>query len=405
MAIDFRVSPVDFSVAGQAIAQGIQQAAALRQRRELIAQEQLKDFEKNYDTKKIRARDIPDFLMAFEKYKKIALEYSKLNKSNANAAKLAAAEEAKFRSMREMNDIYTNSATANDLLNQRNQYVKQLGQAKYSVPDEVADEIDILSTTPASQLDFKSFKNPYQIDLNPNVNDYNYAQKAFSGLKKGFAFDEVDSVDYQIGDKKVKVKKILKTEGTNPEEAINTARTVFQGNSKLKDAYNKEYENLKTGLSIPPNSGNPQLEYQRQASIQKLQNIQATAGNWVTPENLSPEIMLANSYNVFGRQVKGLQFDDNELKAELKLAGLKDKEFDNYMAQIKTAETKRHNLTTEGLSAERFGETKKQNEFRQDMTKAKFGETQKMNIFRMNKTSKGDRLQKVKEALGKKKTG
>jgi hypothetical protein len=307
--------------------------------------------------------------------------------------------------MREMNDIYTNSATANDLLNQRNQYVKQLGQAKYSVPDEVADEIDILSTTPASQLDFKSFKNPYQIDLNPNVNDYNYAQKGFSGLQKGFTFDEVDSVDYEIGDKKVKVKKLLKTQGANPEEAINTARTIFQGNSKLKDEYNKQYENIKTGLSIPPNSGDPQLEYQRQASIQKLQNIQATAGNWVTPENLSPEIMLANSYNAFGRQVKGLEFDDNELKTELKLAGLEDKDFDNYMAQIKAAETKRHNLATEGLSAERFKETKKQNEFRQGMTKARFGETQKMNIFRMNKTSKGDRLQKVKEALGKKKTG
>ena len=396
---------VDLSGASEAIGNALQQAAALRQRREMIAQEQLKDFEKNYDTKKIRARDIPDFLMAFERYKKIALEYSKLNNSNANSAKLAAAEEAKFRSMREMNDIYTNSATANDLLNQRNQYIKQLGQAKYSVPDEVADEIDILSTTPASQLDFKSFKNPYQIDLNPNVNDYNYAQKGFSGLQKGFTFDEVDSVDYEIGDKKVKVKKLLKTQGANPEEAINTARTIFQGNSKLKDEYNKQYENIKTGLSIPPNSGDPQLEYQRQASIQKLQNIQATAGNWVTPENLSPEIMLANSYNAFGRQVKGLEFDDNELKTELKLAGLEDKDFDNYMAQIKAAETKRHNLATEGLSAERFKETKKQNEFRQGMTKARFGETQKMNIFRMNKTSKGDRLQKVKEALGKKKTG
>jgi hypothetical protein len=403
--VRYTPSFVNLSGASEAIGNALQQAAALRQRREMIAQEQLKDFEKNYDTKKIRARDIPDFLMAFERYKKIALEYSKLNNSNANSAKLAAAEEAKFRSMREMNDIYTNSATANDLLNQRNQYIKQLGQAKYSVPDEVADEIDILSTTPASQLDFKSFKNPYQIDLNPNVNDYNYAQKGFSGLQKGFTFDEVDSVDYEIGDKKVKVKKLLKTQGANPEEAINTARTIFQGNSKLKDEYNKQYENIKTGLSIPPNSGDPQLEYQRQASIQKLQNIQATAGNWVTPENLSPEIMLANSYNAFGRQVKGLEFDDNELKTELKLAGLEDKDFDNYMAQIKAAETKRHNLATEGLSAERFKETKKQNEFRQGMTKARFGETQKMNIFRMNKTSKGDRLQKVKEALGKKKTG
>jgi hypothetical protein len=403
--VRYTPSFVNLSGASEAIGNALQQAAALRQRREMIAQEQLKDFEKNYDTKKIRARDIPDFLMAFERYKKISLEYSKLNNSNANSAKLAAAEEAKFRSMREMNDIYTNSATANDLLNQRNQYIKQLGQAKYSVPDEVADEIDILSTTPASQLDFKSFKNPYQIDLNPNVNDYNYAQKGFSGLQKGFTFDEVDSVDYEIGDKKVKVKKLLKTQGANPEEAINTARTIFQGNSKLKDEYNKQYENIKTGLSIPPNSGDPQLEYQRQASIQKLQNIQATAGNWVTPENLSPEIMLANSYNAFGRQVKGLEFDDNELKTELKLAGLEDKDFDNYMAQIKAAETKRHNLATEGLSAERFKETKKQNEFRQGMTKARFGETQKMNIFRMNKTSKGDRLQKVKEALGKKKTG
>ncbi len=366
MAIDFRVQGVDLSGLGAGIAQGLQQASVNRQRRELIAQEQLKDFEKNYDTKKIRGRDIPEFLMAFEKYKKVALEYSKLNNSNANSAKLALAEEAKYRAMKDMNEIYTNSATANTLLEQRNQYVKQIGQAKYSVPDEVADEINVLTTTPASQLNFENFKNPYEIDLAPGVNDYQFAEKAFKNLKTGYEFDEDASQEYTINKKKVKVTRLAKYQGAKTEDAINTARTVFQGNSKLRDDYKKSYENLMAGLSIPPNSGNAQLEFQRQSAIANLENIQKTAGNWVNAQNLTPEIMLANSYNAFSRQLKGFQYDDAQLKNEFKLAGIKDKEIDNQLAQFKAEENVRHNLKTENLSAQRFEETQKMNKFRMD---------------------------------------
>lgn len=295
MAIDFRVAPVDFSAAGQAIAQGIQQAAMFRYRQDQIVQSQLEDFEKNYNTEKLRDQDLPVFTSAFQKYKEAALRYSRLNRGGAKPEEIAAASAIKDRTLNEINDIYSKSASANQLLKERSDYRKLMIQKGYTTTDDVNNEIMQLSTAPVTELDLKAFTSPYDKPIYANADDYKYLNASLATIKPNPIDVEDKSKTKKIkieGYGDVEIPYMTTVSGRNIKDVIALTESAMKGKPALGNTAVKEYNDFIQKLSIPDTETDPILASERELAKNKYQDIiNKTGGEYA----LTPALLLASN--------------------------------------------------------------------------------------------------------------
>jgi hypothetical protein len=321
MAIDFRVAPVDFSAAGQAIAQGIQQAAMFRYRQDQIVQSQLEDFEKNYNTEKLRDQDLPVFTSAFQKYKEAALRYSRLNRGGAKPEEIAAASAIKDRTLNEINDIYSKSASANQLLKERSDYRKLMIQKGYTTTDDVNNEIMQLSTAPVTELDLKAFTSPYDKPIYANADDYKYLNASLATIKPNPIDVEDKSKTKKIkieGYGDVEIPYMTTVSGRNIKDVIALTESAMKGKTALGNTAVKEYNDFIQKLSIPDTETDPILASERELAKNKYQDIiNKTGGEYA----LTPALLLASNTAALTRNTKDKGLDKkyfDMIQAELK---------------------------------------------------------------------------------------
>ena len=320
----YRPSFVDVSGLSEGIAQGAMQAAQIRQQTNLMVEQRLDDFEKNYNPSKLRAQDLPAFTTAFQNYKQSALKYSRLNRGGARPEELAVAKEVKDRTLNEMNDLYSKSSMANQFLAERNDYRKMMAQRGYETPEEVNAQIMKLSTSPANEIDFKSLASPYDIDLKPNTRDLAAVSTAFRNLQKSIEEDIEESQDFDVpGYGKAKVRVMAKYKKANIDDALNVARMQLT-NSRIANYIKDDYEELIQGFNLPDDVADPQLAIIKKKAVDKIQDIVSNTGIKLNSvEDITPELLLAHNMGGLSRQRVGYRTDKEELNAAFKSAGIK----------------------------------------------------------------------------------
>jgi hypothetical protein len=321
MAIDFRVAPVDFSAAGQAIAQGIQQAAMFRYRQDQIVQSQLEDFEKNYNTEKLRDQDLPVFTSAFQKYKEAALRYSRLNRGGAKPEEIAAASAIKDRTLNEINDIYSKSASANQLLKERSDYRKLMIQKGYTTTDDVNNEIMQLSTAPVTQLDLKAFTSPYDKPIYANADDYKYLYGSLKLAKPNPVDVEDKSRTKKIkieGYGEIEVPYMVSVSGSNVGDVLALTESALKYRPALGNSAVKDYNEFIQKLAIPETETDPVLASERELAKKKYQEIMDKTGGQYT---LTPAVLIASNTPALTKTTKDKGLDKkyfDMIQAELK---------------------------------------------------------------------------------------
>lgn len=373
----YKPSFVDITGMSTGIAQGLAQATQIKQQTESLVDSQLENFRKNFDPKKLRAQDLPDFTNAFETYKQSALKYSRLNRGGAKPAEIAVANEIKDRALNNMNELYSKSSMANQFLAERDKYRSVMTQRGFQVPEEVNDQILKLSTSPAKDIDFNSFKSPYDIDVNPNAKDLAEVAKQFKGLNRSIEEDVDEDEEFDVNGKKVKVTVKGKYKKVNSIDAINTAESMLL-NSRIRNSTMTEYNDIMQGFNLPDDVTDPQLLIIKKKSDEVIRDIAENSGlNIQSVEDITPAIYLANKYGAFRAQRVGSVVDDTALKNAWKNAGMK-------------------------MQYSKFAETIKQNDFRNQNTMFNQGIATRRITLAENKSKKGSLADLIKAGMGKK---
>jgi hypothetical protein len=357
----YRPSFVDVSGLSQGIAQGMQQAMQIKQQTDLMVEQRLNEFEKNYNPTKLRAQDLPAFTTAFQNYKQSALKYSRLNRGGAKPEEIAVANEIKDRALNEMNDLYSKSSMANQFLAERNDYRRLMAQRGYETPEEVNAQIMQLTTSPANEIDFKSLASPYDINLKPNTRDLGTVSAAFKALPKSLEEDVEETQDFDVpGFGKVKVRVMGKYRKADFDDALNVARMQLT-NSRIANYIRDDYEQLVQGFNLPDDVADPQLAIIKRQANNTIQDIVSNTGmQFNSIEDISPELLLAYKMGALTRQRVGYRTDRDELMAAFKAQGIKmsQQRFDEMVKNNTNIQNNR--LFGQAMQAEKFGYKKTQ---------------------------------------------
>lgn len=376
----YKPSFVDITGMSTGIAQGLAQAAQIKQQTESLVDSQLENFRKNFDPKKLRAQDLPDFTNAFETYKQSALKYSRLNRGGAKPAEIAVANEIKDRALNNMNELYSKSSMANQFLAERDKYRATMTQRGFQVPEEVNEQILQLSTSPAKDIDFKALKSPYDIDVNPNAKDLSEVAKQFKGLNRSIEEDIDEEEEFDVNGQKVKVTVKGKYKRANAMDAINIAEAQML-NSRINKSTMDEYNDIMQGFNLPDDITDPQLLIIKKKSDDVLSDIVKNAKlsgfDIQSIEDITPAMYLANKYGALRPQRVGRILDDVALKNAWKNAGMQ-------------------------MQYNKFAETIKQNQFRNQNTLFNQGISERRMTIAETKSKKGDLSDFIKAKMSNK---
>jgi hypothetical protein len=319
--VRYTPSFVDLSGATQAIGNSLVQAAQTRFQQEQLIQSQLDNFEKNFDTDKLRAQDLGVFTSAFQNYKEAALRYSRLNRGGAKPEEIATANAIKDRTLNEIKDIYSKSASANQLLKERNDYRKLMIQRGYTATDDVNNEIMQLSTAPVTQLDLKAFTSPYDKPIYANDRDFQYLYGSLKLAKPNPVDVEDKSRTKKIkieGYGEIEVPYMVTVSGSNTGDVLALTETALKARPALGNTAVKEYDEFIQKLAIPDTETDPILASERELAKKKYQDIMDKTGGQYA---LTPALFLASNTPAFSKVTKDKGLDKKQfdmIQAELK---------------------------------------------------------------------------------------
>lgn len=234
MAIDFRVQGVDFSGLGAGIAQGLQQAAAVRREQENIVKKEIADFKSSYDTDKIMGKDIPLFATEFDNYRTKAIEFNKLNRGGANTEAISSKKAELDAQRSKLNKIYSDSSTSANILSDMVKYADRMTSSGYSLPDDMNADMMKLKKTPVDKINFDDFKAPTAYGFKANEKDFTTLDGVLKGIKeeKGSATVQGKGFPIEIGTKGEKGYQVIEI----PEKEQFTTRDPYAVLSRVDDA-------------------------------------------------------------------------------------------------------------------------------------------------------------------------
>ena len=253
----YKPSFVDVSGMTQGLISGINKAAEIKYQQDQLLQKQLDDYQNNYDEKKLRDSDLPDFVSAFKDYKDAALRYSRLNRAGAKPEEVALASALKDKALMNMNTIYKNSSTAKNLINERVQYRNDLYKQNRAMPSQVADEVMYLTTTPASQMDFTKFDSPYKLPLKAGKDSLKRFEDVLKAIPvgEGIAYEDPGkSIKFKVtGYGDVALPYMITPKGRNKKAMLDATAGLMATNADLANTAQDMYDEIKAGLQIPEN--------------------------------------------------------------------------------------------------------------------------------------------------------
>lgn len=263
----YRPSFVDISGLTRGINQGLEMAAQVKRQEDALAESRVDEYLKSYRPDKLRDNDIGVFTEAYNNYKQAALQYSKMNRSNAKPEQLSLAKANMDKSLGGLNSIYTNSAIAANKQAEYADYFKTARLKGYEVPEEVSGYINALSSTPVSQLDVQKIPSAYSIDLIPKELDIDGISKTLNlvGANLKDIQTERTAVPFSkdVNGKLLYADAVTKYSGREPNTTVDALYRISKSNPKLRNSAIEELKLLKEGVA----KGN-------QFAVSKLAEIQ-----------------------------------------------------------------------------------------------------------------------------------
>ena len=232
--LNYVTQGLDFSGLGQGIAQGLQQAAAVRREQENIVRKEIDDFKSSYDTNKIMGKDIPLFATEFDNYRAKAIEFNKLNRGGANTDKISSKKAELDAQRSKLNKIYSDSSTSANILTDMVKYADRMTGSGYSLPDDMNADMMKLKKTPIDKINFDDFKAPTAYGFKANEKDFTTLDGVLKGIKedKGSATVQGKGFPVEIGTKGEKGYQVIEI----PETEQFTTRDPYAVLSRVEDA-------------------------------------------------------------------------------------------------------------------------------------------------------------------------
>jgi hypothetical protein len=255
MALNFYTQGVDVSGLGQGIARGLEQAANMRMQQEQIVRKEIDDFKSTYDTGKMMAKDTPLFATEFDNYRKIAIDYSKMNRGRAKSADLAAKKVELDAARGKLNSVYESSAKAASILDGLVRYSDKMADSNYSLPDDMNKDMMILKTQPVDKLDLTKFKAPGAYEFEANERDLAELDRTLVGIKdnkgeytKSEAFKIPLGEPNKPGYKEISVPEREKFSMKDPYAVLGRINQALGADAKVKNAATKQKEMLLSNI-------------------------------------------------------------------------------------------------------------------------------------------------------------
>ena len=230
--LNYVTQGLDFSGLGQGIAQGLQQAAAVRREQENIVKKEIADFKSSYDTDKIMGKDIPLFATEFDNYRTKAIEFNKLNRGGANTEAISSKKAELDAQRSKLNKIYSDSSTSANILSDMVKYADRMTGSGYSLPDDMNADMMKLKMTPIDKINFDDFKAPTAYSFNADEKDFTQLDGALRGIKENKGSAIIGKTFIPIGDKKDKDYKEIEV----PEEETFTIKDPYAVLGRVTDA-------------------------------------------------------------------------------------------------------------------------------------------------------------------------
>ncbi len=314
----YKPSFVDTSGMTQGLINGINQAAEIKFKQDQLVQKQLEDYQDNYDAKKLRDSDLPDFISSFKQYKDAALRYSRLNQAGAKPEEIALASALKDKALNNMNTIYKNSATAKNLINERIEYRNNLYKQNRSMPSQVSDELMYLTTKPASEMDFSQFDSPYKLPLTAGKDSLNRLAATLKAipLGEGVAYEqpELSKKVTITGYGDVAIPYMVTPKLRSRKAMMDAAGGLMAIDSGLANTAKDLYDEIQAGLNIPEDTTDPLALSQRKIAMDKYQRLMQGS----TDENeFTPALVLAGSTGLLEPTIAKQKPDETKFKAVL----------------------------------------------------------------------------------------
>jgi hypothetical protein len=332
----YQPSFVDTTGYVSGITAGINKAMEYRMKQDKLFSDSMEDLKKSYDTKKMRTKDVPLFINAFEGYRSSLLNYTRVNNSNASAADINAASMITEQAKSRMDEVFGKSSSAFEKTKLFSSAAQSMFKNGIEPVMEFKDAFNKLSNT-----DLELLSNS-DIDVDP------------FGFKTMLTIDDLKSIDDRIlknipmteTDEKVvdangvpvtfkinvpnpgkaqgdiyNIPWLAKKEKRDPSVVSNTIDAMFKlpDGEKFKNYASTQINNLAKALSIDeknPNTTPAQISEKRMAEG-KFGQIKSIFTNIKDVKDILPSQIYAIDRGLLAGKIKGFYYDDKEFKLNM----------------------------------------------------------------------------------------
>jgi hypothetical protein len=194
----YRPSFVDVSGLTQGITRGLEMATMEKKRQDALAEQSVDEYLKNYRPDKLRDNDIGAFTGAFNDYKQAALRYSRMNRGGAKPEEIALAKSMMDKSLGNLNNLYTNSASSANKLAEYADYIKKARMSGLDIPKDVTDNYGMLLSTSIDKIDANKIPSVYDFELIKKEPDYKKLETIFQATGANASTSETET-PYELG--------------------------------------------------------------------------------------------------------------------------------------------------------------------------------------------------------------
>lgn len=310
----YRPSFIDVSGLTQGIAEGMQIASRIKRQDDALAEARVDDFMKMYQPGKLMQNHIPEFTNAYNNYKQAALQYSKLNRGGAKPEELATSKALMDNALNGLNNIYSTSVKTAEKLSEAADVIKIARSKGLSVPTELNETYNMLSSAPVAQLSTSIDKipSPYSYKLLSEDVDYTKVFKDLDliGAKatKSTQFVENPNSGYTFMNTPLKSRTKVTLESRNPVAIMRGLPTLLADptHNGLKIQMDNQYAAFK--------NADPETKSQMTNALSGVFGISS-------PDEITPEMIM--SYNLASSNITNQEDDSKFLQTQIEEIKLK----------------------------------------------------------------------------------
>ena len=336
----YQPSFVDTTGYVSGITAGINKALEYRMKQDKLFADSMEDLRKSYDTKKMRTKDTPLFIDAFEGYRSALLNYTRVNNSNASAADINAASMIAEQARSRMDEVFEKSSSAFEKTKLFSGAAQSMFKNGIEPVMEFKDAFNKLSNADLALITNDDINvNPFEYKTLANADDL---KDIDATILKNITFSQKDEavVDGNgvpvslkieapsVGKTQGKVYNIpwmAKKEKRDPDAVSIAIQSNFNlpGGEKIKNYASTQINNLAKSLAIDesnPNTTPAQVSEKRMAEA-TFGKIKASFPTIKEVKDILPSQIYAVERGLLEGKIKGFYYNDDEFKLVMQRMG------------------------------------------------------------------------------------